>query len=75
MSFFFDRVDLSKRVSWPGRLYLDDQQWLIWNSDAERWEPPARARWYECGEVISPSGNKICTKLIGHGGEHGKRDV
>lgn len=60
-----------------------DQRWVIWNVETEAWEAVENSRWYECGEPydrvqVSNAGHvyrRVCTKLIGHGGEHGKRDT
>jgi hypothetical protein len=47
-------------------------KYLLWNPEVEAWEQAAQSRWYECGHPLEHV-NRLCTKLIGHGGEHGKR--
>lgn len=64
------------------RYRINDQEWVIWNRDTESWERIPTARWYECGEPydrveVNATGRvyrRACSKLIGHGGEHGRRE-
>lgn len=53
-----------------------DGSWkpIVWNKESGEWEPLVEATWFECGEPLATF-NTVCTKFIGHEGEHGKRDM